>query len=388
VNSRGRRVYFDPVIDMPAVFNRAERLVATSPLMALRREVRVNERIDYRLILRNGENYGMQQTCDPDVTRPLANHYLDLEDFSLHRHWPREDDPLDADPGPLADVAGLIADRLGQILRGLLEAHDCVLPITGGNDSRTLAYGMKDHIHLVKECFAHRATWITGLDCFIGKQIATDLGQEFRIIDAMTEVSEGRIRPFFLRRMKREFQLRTGYQKAPKATELVAASLAPEAEIVLRGNILDLARANQWQRGTYVFDAEHGISKLRIGGRTPEENLTYWRDDYEAWLAGVPESARTRSLDLAFSELLLPNTLGARLQGYGRSFYVNPFNDRGLLALCTRVDPKTRKQGKLYGALHRAVGAPALITTGLLRQNEAMLAEVDALFETLARDRQ
>lgn len=86
--AQGRRMNFDSVMDLPAMYNAKVRMIASSPLMALRRALEVNPKLDYRKIFKEGGNYGLQQTRDPDVMRALSNHYLNLDDFFLHRHWP------------------------------------------------------------------------------------------------------------------------------------------------------------------------------------------------------------------------------------------------------------------------------------------------------------
>ena len=59
ITPMGKRVYFDPVMDLPSVFHASERLVAASPLMALRENVQINERTNHKLIIREGGHYGL-----------------------------------------------------------------------------------------------------------------------------------------------------------------------------------------------------------------------------------------------------------------------------------------------------------------------------------------
>ncbi|WP_306121205.1 hypothetical protein [Roseovarius sp. MMSF_3359] len=381
LTDKGDRVYFDPVMDLPAVFNAGEKTVASSPLMALMRPVRANHRLSRRHILKKGGNYGMQQTCDPDVVRGLSNHYLDLESFSLHRHWPVEANRFEAPDGDLNETAAMMVARLGQITGAILENHACLLPISGGLDSRTLAFSARDRLHHADGVYAHRTTWISQFDCYVGMQIAGELGlaKRFQVVDGLKAIQEDRYSAEKLRRLRWDFCHRTGYQHAPKPAELAVADLLPEAGYILRGNIMDMARANQWRRDM-VFDVGHGVSKLVLGGRTDDENLAYWGPEYSNWMDTLPGPARARALDFAFVEQLLPNTLGGRLIGYGNACYLNPFNDRTLIQACMSVDPARRKSGELNKALHRACGASDTMMTRQAIADEATKADVERLF--------
>ncbi|MEQ9257555.1 MAG: hypothetical protein RIG84_00510 [Roseovarius sp.] len=380
----GPRAYFDPVMDMPAVFNPAEGLVASSPLLALRRWVEHGTRLHAKTIRNEGGNYGFQLTCDREVTRGLSNHYLALSDFTLHRHWPRGDECFEGRGLALSETAERLLERLGQVTGALVAHHRCLLPLTGGNDSRTLAYSARESLGGLEGAYAHRVNWITQFDCYLGNQLAEDLGLEFRILDAVKAFQQGRFATKDIRRLKWNFLHATGYIHPPMRSELAAAALVPqefpEAELVLRGNVMDMTQANQWPRDSLAFELDHAIGKLALGGRTAEENAAYWRDDYLAWMRTLPENARARTYEMAFTELLLPNTLGAKLQGYGRPHYVNPFNDRGLIATCMSVAPELRKKGLLTETLHGMAGAPPLMRTNRLRKARDRHDEVERLF--------
>lgn len=380
----GPRAYFDPVMDMPAVFNPAEKLVAASPLLALRRWVEHGKRLSPKAIREQGGNYGFQLTCDREVTRGLSNHYLDLSDFTLHRHWPRGDECFEGTGLALSETAEQILARLGQVTAALVGQYRCLLPLSGGSDSRTLAYSAQASLGGLAGAYSHRTNRITKFDCYLGRQLAEDLGIDFRIFDAVKIMQAGRFDTKAIRRLKWNFLHGTGYMHPPNRSELVAVALVPqefpEAELVLRGNVMDMAQANQWPYKSLRFELDHAIGKLALGGRTKEENATYWREDYLAWMKTLPENTRDRTYEMAFTELLLPNTLGAKLQGFGRPNYVNPFNDRALISTCMAVSPELRKKGLLTETMHGMAGAPPIMLTNRLRKQRHLHEEVDRLF--------
>jgi hypothetical protein len=365
-------------MDLPVVFNSKDKLVGSSPLMALARPVRTNHRIHHKVINQSGGNYGLQQTCDQDVFRGLSNHYLDLDGFTLRRHWPNEDEAFDHLSNNITETAEFVVARLGQIAQALLENFRCSLPLSGGADSRTLAFSAKEKVHLA-QCYSHRTNWITGLDCLSGSLIAKELGNELRIIDALGTLQRGIIPLGKLKRLRWNFRHRTGYQKPLTDAELVACDLVEETDFVLRGNILDMTRANQWPRNLQ-FSIEHAISKLAIGGRPPEESTAYWEPEYWNWYSTLPPLARSCAYEFAFVEQLLPNTLGGRLIGCGRATYINPFNDRSLIKACMTVHPEVRKSGKFNRALHIACGAPDIPSVSDIKSSPELKRNARELF--------
>ncbi len=74
-------------------YNPRTRIVAS--LAALTEPGPIQPQINYPLTDRamhpKGGRFAFGYTCSVDVTRLLANHYLDLRSFTAHRHWPRPD---------------------------------------------------------------------------------------------------------------------------------------------------------------------------------------------------------------------------------------------------------------------------------------------------------
>jgi hypothetical protein len=374
-----QRMYFDPVMNLPAVFNAKERRVASTPLLALSRPVRHNQRIDPKLILNEGGNYGMGLTVDPDVMRGMSNHYLDLETFQLFRHWPTADDMIEDEKTPLDELAAFMTERLGRITSALLKSYDCIVPLSGGADSRTLACSARENMHRAKLCYAHRTNMITGVDCYIADQLAAAVGHKLYAIDALGAMQTDQVTSEEIDFWRWVFFMRTGYMRPPSEQELTAKNLTPDADLVLRGNILDMARANQWPR-SMTFDLDHAIGKLRIGGRSAKFNTMYWGPEYRNWMDTLPACAAPRVYEFAFVELLLPQTLGGRLIAHRHAGYVNPFNDRQLIKACMSVDPKTRSSGALNAALHRAVDAPDIPMVGQVKKDPAVRRKIRKMF--------
>ena len=379
----GARMYFDPVMNLPAVFHAKTRVVGSSPLMTLSRPLRRNYRINHDRIITEGGNYGMGLTCDPEVMRGMSNHYLDLDTFTLHRHWPQPDDTFTLPDSAVDETAAFIVDRLGKITGALLKSYECAVPLSGGADSRTLAYSAKAHIKKAKLLYAHRTNKMTGIDCYIADQLARDLGFDLHLVDARLAMRAGNINKADLDRLRWAFFQKTGYMRPPLDQELVAKHITPRVELVLRGNILDMTRANQWPP-SLDFSLPHAVSKLRIGGRPMEQNTFYWGAEYCNWLETVPQPAKERLYEFAFLELLLPQTLGARLLAHGHATYLNPCNDRQLIKACMSISPRARSSGQLNAALHRIAKAPEIGFTSDMKNDPSLGRKIKEMFATLA----
>ncbi|KJZ20632.1 hypothetical protein [Loktanella sp. S4079] len=382
ITTAGKRVYFDPVTDLPAVFHRQEQCVASSVYMALSRPIAWNNRLPRRRIIRKGGRYGLQQTCDAHVFRVVSNHYLDLETFALHRHWPKADDQFDRPASDLDEVAEQIVHKLGMNTGAIVANYACALPLSGGADSRTLAYSARAHLHHVKHAFSHRISRMSKFDCYVGMRLAEDLGlaDRFQLIDGVKLVETGAYSDERLNRLKWQYMERTGYYHPPSAEILAAAEEVPPAQYTLRGNIMELTRANQWPR-SFEFSVEHGLSKLALGGRdTLDENLNYWGPDYQNWVDGLPASTKDRVYDFAFVEHLLPYSLGGGLLGFRQTSYLNPFNDRALTSLAISLPPQSRRKRKLNAAIHRACNTPDIPRALMVKRDEDLRREADKLF--------
>lgn len=379
LTQRASRIYFDPVVDLPCVYNPKAGLIASSALLALNRPLRENHRVNHKIVAKNGGNYGMQQTCDPDVHRVMANHYLDLGSYTLHRHWPSKENSFEQRTAE--ESADIVIPRLAQIMAALIRGRRCQLALSGGGDSRILAFTAKSHVSKLSGVYTHKSNWITQFDCLVATRLADKLGCTLNILDAVSELRVGRISRPEIRQLRQAYILRTGYHAPAENRVLVATNMVPEGGYVLRGNVLDMSRANQWPRD-FKFSVEHGVSKLVIGGRPLSENYGYWGAEYRNWMDTLPSTTHHRIYDFAFCELLLPNTLGANLQGHGRTTYLNPYNDRSLIAATLSVPPKIRKSGKLLAALLHACDAPAIPLTRHITSDPEAKAAVAEMFGT------
>ena len=356
-DGRESRVYFDPVCDLSAVYDPVGQVVASSLLLCLHRPLQRNRRMDHRGVVRQKHNFALQQTADRFVKRGLANHYLDLNTFQLVRHFPHGDEVFEATLDDLDASMDRIVTRLQQIMAALLTNYRCVIPVTGGNDSRNLIACCGENLDKATGLFTYHMNKMSGFDCMIAQQIGDAMGVKVDTIDVLAPEHAPLFDKQAMHRKRWDIAFATGYNWPGTSPEtVVAAGLAPEGDILIRGNVMELMRANQYEPGNwYNFSVKHALGKLRPAPEIDETQVAIWGPEYMMWVDTLPKNARNRIYDFAFAEQLLPNTMGGTLIAPTSQFYMNAFCDRELMTLALSMDPRVRRGNKMnLGLIERA----------------------------------
>lgn len=330
------RIYFDPVCDYATVYDPKTETIASSLFLCLRREPINNPEIDYHDVVNDRRIFTFGHTRDKFVKRPLSNHYLDLKSFALVRHWPKPETRFKIAPGTEKQAIAKIAARLGLIFERLVNNTSCIMPISGGRDSRNILACGRAHLDKLKFGFTWQFHKQSRIDAEIAADVAKFLGIEHRIFPFAKSTREKRLK----------YYLRTGYATGGGGKPVAGIiEQIPGGHVIILGNIMELLRANQWQRHHIhrKIVPRHGLKRIGITGNncSPEEREK-WLVIYNKWLATVPPGSRRSAYDLGFLELLLPNTLGARHFLIPQNFYLNPFNDRSMISLAMSLPVEYR----------------------------------------------
>ncbi|MCT4557737.1 MAG: hypothetical protein N4A61_06715 [Pelagimonas sp.] len=322
---RRARLYGDPVLDLPIVYDPTEKQIASSLGLVLDRPIQKNDAQGMRSVLSGRENLCFQNTLDQQAKRLISNHYLDLNSFRMRRYWPTDD--IDFDKGPEAvdaSVAGL-CETLAGITGALVQNYDCALPVTGGRDSRIMLGSLLPHKHLVREYLCHRFHNASRMDVALAREVLQSVDLELRQYSRINVSHQ----------MLKDMRLKMGWSGTRR--ELLASAIIdtyPRDHLLLRGNIMEILRANQW-RSDKLEDPFHIVHAIRRLG--PSKNLgartaaRIWRQDYLRWRKSLPEGARNKLYDFGFIEFMLPNSQGPYISAYHNCNMINPFNDRRLI---------------------------------------------------------
>ncbi|SCY76817.1 hypothetical protein [Paracoccus tibetensis] len=154
----------------------------------------------------------------------------------------------------------------------------------------------------------------------------------------------------------RQFHARVGYCVNAGGTNTIRHAKTLEiGDIIIRGNVFGLTRANDWGTADALRrwdDIRFGINKLKTGQAVPPEKVqSFLYPHYLAWRDALPLFIRERCHDFGFWEHYLPNSLGARNYAGARAQLVNPFANREAMMLVIAMDPALRRSG----ALNRAI---------------------------------
>lgn len=348
---REQRLYFDPTLELSCFYDPKTGLIGSSPFMALDRPIEPSRYIRVEDVMSGATNFSLGITGDRDLRLARPNHSLTLDRYQQFRHWPRSDAPFTA----VADIdtdASEIVTRLGATVGALARSFRSAIPITGGYDSRALVASAKDHLGHVSAFYTHRINYLSSLDCLLAQKIGQKLGFEPERIDGM-KLAEEHGPSDELSLEEKLFGLRTGGHTSTMGyRELAAHEFLPDAEISMRGNVMDMNRANQW-KGQDAFRFPHLVRRLRL--RAPEgiPPAVYWQREVMTWLDTLPPETHRYAFDLSFLENILPNTMGAGLNGMPRHFTLNPFNDRYLISRSMGITPALRRNGELNAAILR-----------------------------------
>ena len=336
-----QRILPDPVSDIPVIYNPETSRVGSSLGLVLTRPIRFNPLFKPRNVLTGKQTLSFGQTLDNEVFRCLPNHFLDLSDFSSHRFWPREDTVLTVTPRRVRRNMVEITERLSAHMASWISEFKCAMPVTGGQDSRALLACAHGHLDGVTQFFAHRFNNNTRRDAITGQHIMAELGYPFE--------------HYFLRepsaRQKADMRLKMGWSGyRGELGALHALERYPEDHIILRGNVMELIRANQYRGDRLDGDVHlaHGIRRTGVPEGDVHREIEKWEDLYMSWYETLPDAAQARPYDFGFIEHLLPNTQSSYFTAMHRGPFLNPFNDRRLIQLTISIPPETRFRQNLY----------------------------------------
>lgn len=343
----GHRLYLDPIGSLGAVYDPRTGVVASTLNLALDRDPEPNRSYSLAAPASKGMGrFAFGHTADEHVRRVLPNHFLDLDNFTLTRHWPGEDDLVEPDQAQQRVLLRRIWRRFGQVT-ATLAGHDgqVLLPVSGGIDSRLLLAACRPVLDRM-DIFSHVENAMSRRDTRIAAALVQSMGQSMRVIDPLRDDTLQIKSPGELEALERQWQIATGAAPISKAMHKVVQAQS-RGGILLRGNVVDFLKAVLWRRGVreYEHSRPHsvklGLRMMMLGDKTVVRDPDLQRE-YSDWYAGLSGIAASRPYDLMFAEQFLSHGLGNMLYGFTRNFYVCPFNDRALLGMATSLPPDRR----------------------------------------------
>ncbi|MRU15322.1 hypothetical protein FDP25_07770 [Roseovarius sp. A21] len=390
------RLYIDPSGIMGAVYNQKAGFVAATVHLAIDRPVEPTTEYPAAQIALDGSGgrFAFGFTPDRDVKRVLANHYLDLNDFSLTRHWPRPEDDFtcpmreDVIRARLYDVIARHKVIMNALIRGNSPA---ILPITGGADSRLLLAFAKDALDDVDLFFTHKTNFNTGRDMELAGLLAKRVGVKLTKFDLME--NPDLVRPQRMcQRMHRQEKLAEGLfddGPTPDRKKISERMILPPGGVLLRGHVTDISKAVLWQKiGVREFERKNGAHhdpdvglRLLKTGEDAFENPWY-HEKYNAWMDTLPDNARRRAVDFMALEQFRCHGLGAQFYAFTHNFYMAPGSDRRIIQALVSIPPHLRSEYHINDMLLEQC-APELLDVPYTRHQDNDLRQTRRKFNKL-----
>jgi len=284
-----RRLYMDAAGSLPAVYRPETRSVAATSLLLLEPgEERARFRqdlYDTLDILRDGW-FPAGLTAHEGVFRLMPNHYLDLDDFTTHRHWPQGEIAPTGDPHA---ACGRILECMRATMRPCLAREGLSITLTAGNETRMLLAAARP--------FHEKAEFVTvdsheaRLDRVRAGELARRFGLNHRLVPIEQASAEQAC----------EWHARTGYCAGGPhlKTHPTAARLAPDTWLV--GGV-----SGEVGRGFFWRESDDDDTEITPEGLWARMGLPSHPDGIEAvadWLEEVRGLPSLLKLDLAYLEL-------------------------------------------------------------------------------------
>lgn len=336
------RFYVDPVGMIGAVYNKKDRLLAASPLLAITDPMVPNPKFDFDLIREHGGKFSLFHTADARVRRLNPNSYLSLDNFSEYRHWPK-DEVFATPENEVLDCYQEIQARTAFNIAQISQAYSVSMPITGGQDSRLLlAFAQKSATN-ISRFYTHINNYATRRDAAIGKELCAAIGVPHEVHDwRNSEIKKWQRNEF-----QTSWNLAFGTE-TPMPHEYRNGVIlnVPEKDIILRGHQTDILRAVYvFKPKEYWSDYRWQIQRMLIVPHHmfTDEVAERFKDDFYHWQRSLPVNAMEKAADFMFLEVHYNSGIGATFPALSRNFYMSPFNSRRLITLALSFSEDVRR---------------------------------------------
>jgi len=332
--ARGGSVWLDAGGTLSCVFSPAHQLVAATPSLV---PYSHGCEDDTDLLARTGL---MDGTRNPDglsfsfafgttsrrgVERLLPNHALNLDTWTVRRHWPSAPIAADADPRDVVARVGAIVERN---MRAVASRMPVRLPLTAGHDSRALlacARTLLDRIELLTIAFPDGSARMD-------VTVAEHLARRQKLVHRTLVCGPSNVAQLD------EWLWRTGacVGSARGWQAMNAYASLPDSRPEISGALGEAARASYWKdlrAANGMPDANTVVRALALP-ETPDLVLRA-----RAWLDSLPATRPMHVVDLVLLEQRVGSWSGVVPYGHARAlpFRFTPFAHRDAIESMLRL---------------------------------------------------
>ena len=332
-----KRVYVDAAGSLPLVYDK-ERKVAGSTAGAIYDEDEFADRFDAalfdRMRLLEGGWFPAGLTPHRGLQRLLANFYIDLADWTTHRHWPR--DIEQNSDGPAA------AERLGSSIRKgtrtfLTSGRSC-LALTGGHETRLLLATAREWAS--SAVFFCLSDADAARDRLISSRLARRFGLNLRILP-FPQVTDAEAE---------QWMARTGYCAGEHRYRYKGVQQLDDFDFRIGGTAGEVGRGFYWRPGDgdAALTARDLYARLALpADPTAEQAVANWFDT-------LPTRDPLLQLDLAYLELRLSCWFAVQTYGSIGPSHAYPLISREVFTRMLQLPAEWRRANRWMIAVIRS----------------------------------
>jgi hypothetical protein len=321
---RSGRLMLDAGGQMPAVYDTQARIVASTPTLipsAQPRNLQFEREVGFPD--RDGW-FPFGLTSRPNIRRVLPSHSLDLERWTVARHWPNASTDLSIDPKVKPRVSN-ICELMTRTIRLASRNHSLGLSVTAGHDSRMVLACAREFISRAT-CFTYWTPGSESRDVHIARLLAEVGRLDHRFVAFVNANAE----------QMDAWLHRTGHAAAGGIMKIHPTPMCLDpGKVVVTGMGGEIGRGYYYRRGDYArqtLTPEILLSRL---GLAPSAALA---EAGAQWLESLEARDAFVKLDLLYVE----NRFGCwaapqRFTQTAAAFQITPFNYRPLIEAMLRL---------------------------------------------------
>jgi hypothetical protein len=327
------KFFLDPAGSLSAIYSTSEQTVASTPTL-LGDKYEWEEELITALEMPESERwFPSGLTPKKGIRRILPNHYLDLNDWCVVRHWPPSISDLAVEDNinkNVSEITSCIKETIGIIA----ERYPIQLTITAGKDSRMVLACARDYLSKIS-LFTQSGDQET-IDTHIASKLTQKLGLQHSLLPVKTATDEEILYWLYM----------TGHAIGGEIMNIHKTVEGYDRQsVVLNGVFGEVARAVYWKEEDTVATKITAKELLKRRDIPIEDRIL---SETEKWISELSDYNAFEVLDLFFLE---------QGEGCGESpkFYTNiyskfgisPFNHRRVFHAIMKMPYKYRLSHQL-----------------------------------------
>jgi hypothetical protein len=227
-------------------------------------------------------------TAHSNINRLLCNHRLDLQSFTVNRHWPRS--------VPVREIEGKellqkIADTAKTNLNIVRNNFNSAMALTGGYDSRCLLSLAFEHRKKMVTYIVDAKSAASDMDVHVSKKVSARVGINHKVLPLVETPAD----------VITQWHFRSGHAIGGTNSYIhTALAQLDGVEALIEGFGSEVAKGFFWRKTDTL---EMPLTAKMVCARFGMPIVPEVVGATEEWLAGIPEGDALFILDLAYLEL-------------------------------------------------------------------------------------